>query len=436
MQVSVERISGLERKLTLAIPAAQIDAEVQKRVADTAKKVRLDGFRPGKVPRKVIQQRFGAALRAEVVGEVANQSFQQAVSQEALTPVGQPNIDFTRNESGQDLELVATFEVFPEIELADPAALSLEKYASEVTSDDVDAMIEKLRAQRGEWQQVERAAADGDQLNIDFRGSRDGEAFDGGTADGVDLVLGSGQMIAGFESGLVGAKAGDQRKLALTFPDDYHAAELAGADVEFDVTVNAVSEKELPELNKEFFKAFEVDGEYDEFRNKVQDNMQSQLADAIENHLKQQVMDGLVEQNDVELPAAMIEQEIESLREQSIQRFGGNAEDFDRSLLPDEMFADQARKRVALGVILNHVVKQYEIKPERDQIVEFIDDIAASYEDPDEVRNLYMSDEGRLQQVNMLVVEKLVVEKIAELAGIVEKTGSYDEVIASNSGQA
>ncbi|NNC54715.1 MAG: trigger factor, partial [Pseudomonadales bacterium] len=293
MQVSVERISGLERKLTLAIPAAQIDAEVQKRVADTAKKVRLDGFRPGKVPRKVIQQRFGAALRAEVVGEVANQSFQQAVSQEALTPVGQPNIDFTRNESGQDLELVATFEVFPEIELADPAALSLEKYASEVTSDDVDAMIEKLRAQRGEWQQVERAAADGDQLNIDFRGTRDGEAFDGGTADGVDLVLGSGQMIAGFESGLVGAKVGDQRKLALTFPDDYHAAELAGADVEFDVTVNAVSEKELPELNKEFFKAFEVDGEYDEFRNKVQDNMQSQLADAIENHLKQQVMDGL-----------------------------------------------------------------------------------------------------------------------------------------------
>ncbi|MGB5324974.1 MAG: trigger factor [Pseudomonadales bacterium] len=432
MRVSVETLSRLERKLTLAIPAEEIDAEVQKRVADTARKVRLDGFRPGKVPRKVVQQRFGDALRAEVVGEVTNQSFQQAVSQESLNPVGTPRIDFTRNEVGADLEVVATFEVFPEVELADPAQIALEKFTASVTDDDVDAMIEKLREQRGDWNEVERAAVKGDQLNIDFRGTRGGEPFDGGTADGVDLVLGEGKMIAGFEEGLEGANAGAERTLQLKFPEDYHAAELAGADVEFAVSVNSVSERVKPELNDEFFGAFEVEGGYDEFRVKVRDNMETQLKDAIENHLKQQVMNGLVKQNDVELPKVMIEQEIESLRQQTISRFGGNAGEFDKSLLPDEMFEAQARKRVALGVILNQIVKQYEIRPEREQIIDFIDDIAQSYENPDEVRNLYMSDEARLQQVNMMVVEKLVVEKLSAMAKPDEKTGSYDEVMAAN----
>ncbi|RZV53924.1 MAG: trigger factor, partial [Pseudomonadales bacterium] len=293
-------------------------------------------------------------------------------------------------------------------------------------------MIEKLRTQRGEWSEVDRAAKDGDQVNIDFLGTRDGEPFDGGSADAFDLTLGEGKMITGFESGLEGAKAGDERNLKLTFPSDYHAEELAGANVEFAVTVNAVKEMSKPELDATFFAAFEVDGGYDEFRDKVSENMHTQLADAIESHLKQQVMDGLVEQNEVELPGVMIEQEIEALREQTISRFGGNAEDFDRSLLPDEMFTEQAHKRVALGVILNHLVKQYEIRPEREQIIEFIDDIAQSYENPDEVRNLYMSDESRLQQVNMMVVEKLVVEKITEMAEPGEKTGSYDEVMAAN----
>jgi trigger factor len=433
MQVSVESTSGLERKLTLAIPAEQIDTEVQKRLADAAKKIRLDGFRPGKVPRKVVQQRFGAALRDEVVGEVANQSFQQAVSQESLTPVGTPAIDFTKNEAGHDLEIVATFEVFPEIDLADPANLKLEKFVAEVGESDVDAMIEKLRDQRGEWQLVERAAQEKDQLNIDYLGTRDGEAFEGGTAQGSDLVLGSGQMIEGFEAGLIGAEAKDERTLKLSFPEDYHAKELAGAAVEFAVTVNSVNEKTLPELDAEFFKAFEVDGDYQEFREKVQGNMKNQLEDAIDNHLKQQVMDGLCEANEVELPAVMIAQEVGAMREQAVQRFGGDAQGFDSSLLPDEMFQDQAQRRVSLGVILNHIVTSYEIKPSREQLIEFIDDIASSYEDPDEVRNLYLSDESRLQQINLLVVEKLVVEKIAELAGVIDKNASYDAVIAAGS---
>lgn len=436
MQVSVESLSAVERKLMLEIPAEQIDSEVQKRVVDTAKKVRLDGFRPGKVPQKVVRQRFGESLRAEVVGEIANKSFQEAVAQESLSPVSSPAIDFVRNEAGQNLEVIATFEVFPEIDLADPATLSLEKLVSEVSDDDVDAMIEKLRDQRAAWNEVDRPAQDGAQVNIDFRGTNaEGEAFDGGTADGVDLILGSGQMIDGFEAGLVGAKAGEERSLDLTFPEEYHSAELAGAKVNFAVTINKVNEKELPAIDEEFMAAFEVEGGYDEFRDKVKDNMQTQLKDAIDNHLKQQVMDGLFEQNTFELPATTVNQQIETLREQAIARFGGNAEGFDKSLLPDEMFTEQARRMVALGLLLNKVVEKYEIKPEREQLLEFIDDIAASYDDPDEVRQMYMSNEQMLQQVNLLVVEKMVVEKITEITGVTEKVVGYDEAVASGAPQ-
>jgi len=434
MQVQVENTAGLERKLTLEIPADQIDSEVQKRVVDTAKRARIDGFRPGKVPRKVVKQRFGEALRAEVVQEVANRSIQDAITQESLRPVGTPAVDLVKNEEGQNLELTATFEVFPEIELADVSTLELEKYVAEVTDADIDNMIDKLRDQRASWNKVDRAAADGDQVNIDYVGTKEGEAFDGGSAQGTDLVLGSGQMIEGFESGLIGAKAGETRNLSLVFPEDYQSEDLAGAAVEFEITVNSVSEKELPELNDAFFEAFEVEAGLDEFKTKVRDNMETQLRDAIDTHLKQQVMDGLAEQNEFEIPAALIADEISAMREQSIQRFGAGA-DFDRSLLPDEMFAEQAQKRVALGVIVNQAVQQYEIKPDREQLIAFIDDIAESYDDPDEVRNLYLSDESRMQQVGLMVTEKLVVEKIVEVAGVSEKTGSYDEVVQAASGQ-
>lgn len=431
MQVSVETTQGLGRKLTLGIPAEQIDSEVEKRVADTAKRVRLDGFRPGKVPKKVVKQRFGDSLRAEVVGDAVNKSFQDAITQESLKPVGTPTFDFVKNTSGEDLEIVATFEVFPEIELKDPSELKLEKMVAEVTDSDVDAVIEKLRDQRAEWIEVERKAKDGDQLNIDFLGTKDGEEFQGGSAEGVDLILGSKQMIEGFESGLIGTQANDKKELALTFPADYDAEELAGEEALFKITVNVVKEKSLPALDQQFFAAFEVDGGLDEFKAKVRDNMVKQLADSIENNLKNQVMDGLVEQNEVELPAALIAQEVDAMRSQSIERMGMKAEDFDASLLPNEMFEEQAKKRVALGVILNQFVTAYEIKPDREKLIEFIDEIAESYDDPDEVRNLYLSDESRLQQVGLVVMEKLAVEKVVDLAGCSEKSCSYDDVMAS-----
>ena len=429
MQVSVETLEGLERLLKLEIPADQIDGEVLKRVKDTAKKARIDGFRPGKVPQKVVKQRFGAAIRAEVVGEVADRSYQEAINQENLKPVGNPSIDIQADEEGQDLRFTAKFEVFPEIGLADAATLTLEKYSAEVTDEDIETMLNRLRDQRAEWATVDGAAAEGHKVNIDFEGTRDGEAFEGGSASGLDLELGSGQMIPGFESGLVGAKAGEVRDLNLTFPDDYVSEELRSEQALFKVTVNSVSEKELPELNEEFFKLFDVEGDLDAFKANVRENMDTQLEEALSAAFKKNVMDGLAEQNPVELPGALLSEEIQSMRMQSLQRFGASAEDFDMSLLPDEMFEEEARRRVALGVILNQFVQDFEIRPEREQLIEYIDSIASSYDDPDQIRNMYLSNEDYLRQVSMIVTEKLVVEKVEEMASVTEQSISYDEAM-------
>ena len=429
MQVSVEATEGLERKLTVAIPAEQIDTEVNNRIASTAKKIRLDGFRPGKVPRKVVKQRFGDSVRAEVISELANQTFQKAVMQEELRPVGQPSIEPTKNEEGQAFEFVATFEVYPEVELADCSSISVEKLTADVSDDDIHGMIDKLLDQQSTWEAVERAAADGDQVNIDFAGTKDGEAFEGGSAEGTDLELGSKRMIDGFEAGLEGAKAGEERVLSLTFPDDYHSEDLKGAAVEFKVTVNTVSEKKLPEMDAAFFAKFEVDGDLEDFKVKVRENMTSQLADAIERHTKQQVMDALFENNKVDLPAAMVADEVNALRQQSLTQFGAAAENFDMSLLPDTLFEEQARKRVALGVILSQAVEHFEVKPDREQLIAFIEDLAASYDEPEEVKKHYMSDDTRMQQVQLMLVEKTVVEKVLEVAQVTEKASSYDDVV-------
>ncbi|HCH20165.1 MAG TPA: trigger factor, partial [Cellvibrionales bacterium] len=322
MQVSVESTDGLERKLNIAVPAEQIDTEVTKRIVDASKKVRLDGFRPGKVPRKVVKQRFGDSIRAEVLGEFANQMFQQAVSQEELKPVGQPAIEPKVNEEGKDFEFIATFEIYPEIVLKDSSGFQLELLKASVKDEDIEEMIEKLRDQQATWAEVARPAAANDRVNIDYAGTKDGEPFDGGSAEGSDLELGSKRMIDGFESGLEGASAGDSVTLNLTFPEEYHAEALKGAAVVFDVKVNSVSEKSLAELDEAFFAKFEVEGDLDDFKTNVRENMTRQLDASLEAHGKQLVMDKLFEENTFDLPVAMIDSEIANLQQQSLAQFG------------------------------------------------------------------------------------------------------------------
>ncbi|KJS04210.1 MAG: trigger factor [Gammaproteobacteria bacterium BRH_c0] len=429
MQVSIETTSGLERRMTIGVPAAQVENEVTARLQKAARSVRLDGFRAGKVPFKVVQQRFGAGVRQEVIGEVVSKSFQEAVNQEKLRPAGQPSIESLTDNPGQDLEFVAAFEVYPEIELQDFATLSVTKPVAEVNDADVEKMIDVLRNQNAQWVAVERAAQKDDQVKIDYTGRKDGEEFDGGKASGSLLVLGSGQMIPGFEDALVGMKAGDSKTVSLSFPEDYHSEDLKGAAVEFDLHVHEVQEKQLPELNDEFFAKFGIkEGGKEKFVAEVRNNMERELRNAIKNKVKTRLMNQLREKHSVEVPASLVKEEVGALRRQMLSQFGGG-QNFDESLLPDELFAGDAERRVALGLIVASIIESAEIKTDAAQVRQQIEEIASTYEEPEEVVRYYYSNQQLLVGVQSSVLEDQVVEHVLQSATLIEEPCSYEEAV-------
>ncbi len=433
MQVSIETTSGLERRLTVGVPAERIESEVDTRLQKAAKNVRLAGFRPGKVPMKVMRQRFGAGVRQEVMGEVLSQSFQEAVIQEKLRPAGQPSIEPRSLEPGKDLEYVATFEVFPEVELAEIEGFAVEKPVAEVTEADIDNIIDIFRKQQGSWETVERAAAEGDKVNIDYKGTREGEEFEGGSAQGSDLELGSGRMIPGFEDGIIGMQAGEEKVLQLTFPEDYQNEELAGAAVEFAITVHKVMEMVPAPLDADLFAKYGVeDGDEQAFRAEVRDNMARELKNAIQSRVKQQVMDAILDAHDtLEIPRALVAQEVDAMRNQMFQQFGGaGGQDLDlKSLLPDEMFEENARRRVKLGLVLSELVSKLELKADGDKVRAVIEEMAATYQDPEEVINYYYANKDQLSAVQSRVLEDQVVDKLLESAQVTENKCSYQEAI-------
>jgi len=381
----------------------------------------------------VVQQRFGAGVRQEVLGEVMSQSFYEAVRQEDLKPAGQPTIEPRTLASGRDLEFIATFEVYPEIELVDFGKVSVERPVAEVTEGDIDRMIEVLRNQQASWSAVERAAASGDKVNIDYTGRRDGEPFDGGSATGSDLVLGSGRMIVGFESGIEGMVAGESRELKLRFPDDYHAEELRGAEVVFEVRLNSVAEKQLPALDEEFFARFGVsEGGLDGFRAEVRTNMERELKQALRNKVKARVMNALHERTDVEIPQALVRQEIETLRRQTLRQFGGDAARFDASILPDDMFRAQAERRVALGLLLGEVIRRENLKADPARVRSVVEEMASTYEEPQEVINWYYGNREQLASVEAVVLEDQVIDTILERATVSEVPCSYEEALRAD----
>lgn len=432
MQVSIETTTGLERKLTVGVPAERIESEVGVRLQKAAKTVRLDGFRQGKVPVSVVKQRFGAGIRQEVVGEIIGSSFQEAVAKESVQPAGQPAIEPLKNEAGQDLEYTATFEVYPEIALGDFAAIEVKKPVAEIADADLEKMIEVLRQQQSKWNPVERAAVLGDTVTIDYTGVKDGEEFEGGKAEGQPLELGSNSMIPGFEDGIVGLSAGEEKVLALTFPEEYQSEELQGAAVEFTVKVNAVSEKTLPELGDEFFALYGVtEGGEEKFREDVRNNMERELKNALESKLKNRVMDQLLTLQDVELPSALVSSEIQNLKQQMMQQYGGGQQQpqFDLSILPDDMFKDQAERRVSLGLVVTEIVKSAEIKVDADKVKGKIDEIAATYEQPEEVLQYYYSNQQLMSGLEAAVLEDQVVEHILSSAKLEEEQQSYEEAL-------
>jgi trigger factor len=411
--------------MTVGVPAEEIDKEVVQRLKNASQTVRIDGFRKGKIPAKVIKQRFGPGVRQEVVGEALSRSFYEAVSKEELRPAGQPAIEPVKDEEGADLEYIATFEVYPEVELQDFAQISIARPVATVSDDDLTDMVENLRKQRASWDEVERAAADGDQVNIDYKGTQSGEEFPGGTADASDLVLGSGRMIPGFEEGVVGLSAGEEKTISLTFPEDYHAEELRGAAVEFAVKVNAVKEQTLPELNDEFYEQFGVkEGGEEKFQEEIRSNMERELETAIKNKVKSRLMTQLEDLHSVDIPKALLSNEIQALRQQMVSQFGG-AQQMDMSIFPDELFADEAGKRVSLGLLMAEIVKAAEITVDNDKVKAFIEDRAASYDDPEQVIQYHYSNEELLNSVQSAVMEEQVVDHVLSLATVAEEATDY-----------
>jgi trigger factor len=362
-----------------------------------------------------------------------SQSFYEAVRQEDLKPAGQPTIEPRTLASGRDLEFTATFEVYPEIDLIDFARLSVERPVAEVTDADIDRMIDVLRNQQASWATVERAAASGDKVNIDYTGRRDGTPFDGGTAAGSDLQLGSNRMIPGFEAGIEGMVAGETRELKLRFPDEYHAEDLRGAEVVFEVRLNSVAEKRLPELDEEFFSRFGVkEGGVDGFRAEVRSNMERELKQALRNKVKSRVMNTLHERTDVEVPHALVSQEIEGLRRQTLRQFGGDAARFDASILPDDMFRAQAERRVALGLLLGEVIRKESMKADPARVRSVVEEMASTYEEPEEVINWYYGNRDQLASIEAVVLEDQVIDTILERATVTEVPCSYEEALRAD----
>jgi len=429
MQVSIETVSGLERRMTVGVPAEQVDNEVTNRLQQAAATVRLDGFRKGKVPMKVLRQRFGRGIRQEVVGDVVSRTFADAVESEKVRPAGQPNIESLNDNPGQDLEYVAVFEVYPDVELQAFSALSITRPVAEISDADLEKMISVLREQHATWEVVERAAETDDQVKLDYTGRKDGEEFDGGKAEGSTLKLGSGQMIPGFEDALVGMKAGDSKTAQLKFPDDYHNEDLKGAEVEFDLKVLEVSERKLPELNDEFFAKFGVsEGGEEKFRQEVRDNMERELRNAVKNKTKGRLMNKLLELHSVDVPKALVKGEIQVLRRQMLSQFGGGM-NFDESMLPDELFAGEAEKRVALGLIVAKVIEKENITTDADRVKLQVEEIASTYEEPQEVVNYYYSNEQLLNSVYSAVLEDQVVERILADADVKDEACSYEDAV-------
>jgi len=427
MQVSVETTTGLERKLTVAVEAKKIDDVAIAKMKELAKTQRMNGFRPGKIPLNVIKKRFGAHVRQDVISDVMQRSFYEAILQEKLQPAGAPKIEPVSVTEGKDLEFIAIFDVYPEVEVQDFSKISIERPAATVSDDDLSKMLETLSEQQANWVKVSRESKSGDQVVIDFVGRIDGEEFNGGKADNFELVLGQGQMIPGFEEQLEGVSVDDELEIKLTFPEDYQNKDVAGKDAIFTTKVNKINKKAPLKLGELAEKLGVEDGKISTMKSDVRKNMERELAQVISSKIKQQVMDGLIEGHEFDIPGGLLEQEINQQKQQALQKFGGNSASLPD--LPDELFADKAAKRVKLGLVVSEIIKQHKVVADKDKVRIKLDELASVYEQPEEVVNYYLSDEGRLNEVEQLVLEDTVIDLVEAAASVTEKSMTFDELM-------
>lgn len=429
MEVSVESTSALERRMTVQLSAEHVEREVDDRLRTLSKRARLKGFRPGKVPLKVVRQHYGDDVRQDVVRDLLQSSWSDAITERQLSPAGGPRIDAVKADPGAGLEYTAVFEVYPEIKLDMTEGLKVRRPQVTIDPADVDAMLENLRGQRAAWEPVERAAANGDQVTVDFDGTVDGKAFPGGHGEAVPVLLGSGRMIAGFESGIEGMSAGEERDIDVTFPEDYQVQDLAGRAATFHVKAREVAERRLPELDAAFCESFGVeDGNLDTLRAEVEQNMRRELEENIRAKLKEQLLDRLLEANPVDLPEAMVADEIRRSREEMLARMG--IKDADKAPeLPDEMFADRAKRRVGLGLLMGELIKRESIEIEAERVQQKLESLTQDYEEPEQMIRAYRGNADAMRQVESLVLEEQVADWLLERAEIVDEPSSFATVM-------
>lgn len=429
MQVSIEHTGNLERLMSVAIPADEVEQQIQTRLKQLAKKSKLPGFRPGKAPLKIIDAQYGQQVLQEVVGSLIETSLRDAFTQENVVPAGTPDIEPKTMERGKDLEFAARFDVYPEVKKIDLAGIQIERPVCEIVDEDIDRTVETMRRQSVTYKTVERAAREGDQVTVDFKGTIDGEPFAGGEAENHRLVLGEGQFMPEFESGIVGAAAGEQKTITVSFPDDYHGESVAGKAVEFEIQVNKVAEPQLPEVNEEFAKSFGVkDGDLAAFRQEVADNLARERDDRLSRLTRTRVLDAMIRENELEVPDKLVDREIESMiavNRSMLEQQGMPADQFN----PDrEQYRADAERRVAMGLILSEVVRKNDMKPDADRVKGRIEKMAASYEQPEAFVQWYYSNRERMQQVESMVLEEQVVELLLEGADTKDKAISLQEL--------
>ncbi len=432
---AVQLPNALERRLDLSLTIADLDKEIDQRLKRIGKNFKMAGFRPGKVPANIVKQQYGEQARYEAMNEALERAFGDAAKTQQLRVAGQPSIEPKTSESTTHIEFTAVFEIYPEVKLSDLKDVEVERSVLEVGAAELDSTLGVLRKQRVRYEPVDRAAAKGDRVTIDFLGKKDGELFQGGQANDYPFVLGEGAMLADFESAVSGLKAGESKSFEMTFPAEYQAKDLAGKAVTFEVTVKEVREAILPEIDAEFAKALGVeDGDIDKMRAEIETNLKREVKKRLQSKVKDQVMDALLKTNPIDVPNALVEMEIQRLmqaaRQDMEQRGGVKMKDFP---MQREWFVDQAKRRVSLGLILSEVVKVNELHAKADQVKAIVEEAAQSYEHPEEVIRWYYAQPQRLAEIEGVAIEDNVVAWALSSAKVVDKPVAFDELMGQKS---
>jgi trigger factor len=431
MQVSVEAPTKLKRRLTITVPAEQLSKAYDERLIQLSKTAKVKGFRPGStIPVSQIKLMYGESVRREVLSDVIQSSLTDALKQENLRPAGLPTIEPKNIANDQPLEYIASFDIFPEISSVKFDAKQIEKQTAEITEEDISKVIERLRDQHVTWKQVERAAQLKDQVIMDFSGSIDGKVFAGGEAHDYPVMLGSNTMIPGFEDGLLGAKAGDVKTICVTFPENYFAKEVAAKKAEFTVTIHKVSEPEFPEIDEDLVKKFGIPtGSLEELRAEISKNLQRELERLISSKLKAKVFDLLLEQNPLDVPDVLIENEAKRIHDEMHPHHGGKEHHHSDAEMAE--FNEPAKRNVLLGLLVSEFVKQKEIKPDASRVMAHITKLSTAYENPAEVIKWYTSDKNRMAEIELMILEEQVIEKLLENTTVTEKKQSYSDFLTS-----